>query len=168
MGDIWNIHDLRLTYSTYATNGRYMECPHSQLMYRTCQHYRRLSEHQEPTKHRPETTYVQLELIFPLLILQPSSKFRKTLIPIWSIRILWFQYYSCIPLQTYWVMTLVVTLSLLIGNGYTSKVYRTSLIYSVGTKKNSKLFLPKRYIPLMTLVRVYISGPTKLNKCVGS
>ena len=41
------------------------------------------------------------------------------------------------------------------------------LDYSVGTKKNSKLFLPNRYTPLMTMVRVYISGPTKLNKCVG-
>ena len=25
-----------------------------------------------------------------------------------------------------------------------------------------------RYTPLMTMVRVYTSGPTKLNKCVGS
>ena len=28
MGDIWNIHDLQLMYSTYATNGRHTECPH--------------------------------------------------------------------------------------------------------------------------------------------
>ena len=27
MGDIWNIHDLQLTYSTYATNGRRTERP---------------------------------------------------------------------------------------------------------------------------------------------
>ena len=29
-------------------------------------------------------------------------------------------------------------------------------------------FLPNRYTPLMTLVRDYTLGPTKLNKCVGS
>ena len=28
MGDIWNIHDLRLTYGTYVTNGRHTEHPH--------------------------------------------------------------------------------------------------------------------------------------------
>ena len=26
MGDVWNIHDLRLMYGTYATNGRHTEC----------------------------------------------------------------------------------------------------------------------------------------------
>ena len=31
-----------------------------------------------------------------------------------------------------------------------------------------KLFLPNRYTPLMTMVRAYTLGPTKLNKCVGS
>ena len=28
MGDVWNIHDLRLTYSMYVTNGRHTERPH--------------------------------------------------------------------------------------------------------------------------------------------
>ena len=28
MGDVRNIHDLWLTYGTYATNGRHMECSH--------------------------------------------------------------------------------------------------------------------------------------------
>ena len=28
MGDIWNIHDLRLTYGLYATNSRRKERPH--------------------------------------------------------------------------------------------------------------------------------------------
>ena len=28
MGDVWNIHDLRLTYDTYMTIGRRTECPH--------------------------------------------------------------------------------------------------------------------------------------------
>ena len=31
-----------------------------------------------------------------------------------------------------------------------------------------KMFLPNRYTPLMTMVRVNSSGPTKLNKWVGS
>ena len=54
----------------------------------------------------------RLELILPLFLLQPSSKLRKTLISIWRIRILGFQYYESIPLLTYWVMTLLVTLAL--------------------------------------------------------
>ena len=28
MGDVWNIHDLQLTYGWYMTNGRRTECPH--------------------------------------------------------------------------------------------------------------------------------------------
>ena len=28
MGDVWNIHDLRLMYSTYASNGRHTEHSH--------------------------------------------------------------------------------------------------------------------------------------------
>ena len=28
MGDVQNLHDLRLTYSLYATNGRHTERPH--------------------------------------------------------------------------------------------------------------------------------------------
>ena len=28
MGDVWNIHDLRLTYGTYVTNSRCTEHPH--------------------------------------------------------------------------------------------------------------------------------------------
>ena len=42
---------------------------------------------------------MRLELIFPLLLLQPSGKLRKTLIPILRIRILGFQYYGSTPLQ---------------------------------------------------------------------
>ena len=45
---------------------------------------------------------------------------------------------------------------------------QTSWTYSVGIKKNSKLFLPNTYTPLMTMVRVYTLGPTNLSKCVGS
>ena len=55
MGDVRNIHDIRLMYGSYATNGRCMERPgFKQLMYWTRQHYGRWSEHQEPTKHRPK------------------------------------------------------------------------------------------------------------------
>ena len=32
------------------------------------------------------TTYVRLELIFLLLLIQPSVKLRKTLIPLWRMR----------------------------------------------------------------------------------
>ena len=39
--------------------------------------------------HRPETTQVRLELIFPLLLLKPSGKLRKPLTSIWRIRILY-------------------------------------------------------------------------------
>ena len=52
-----------------------------------------------------------------------------------------------------------------LGNGYTSKVYTTSLTYSVGNKENSKPFQPNRYTPLMTMVRVYTSGPTIKQMC---
>ena len=27
MGDVWNMHDLRLMYGSYVTNGRHTECP---------------------------------------------------------------------------------------------------------------------------------------------
>ena len=63
-------------------------------------------------KAQTTTTKVKFELIFPLLLLQPGGKLRETLISIWRIRILVFQYYGIIPLQTYWVMTLLVTLAL--------------------------------------------------------
>ena len=68
-----------------------------------------------------------MELIFLLLLLQPSGKLRKTLISIWRIRILGFHHYGNTPLQPYWAMTLLVTLALILGNGYTSKVYTTTL-----------------------------------------
>ena len=77
-------------------------------------------------KAQTKTTLVQLELIFPLLLLLPSGKLRKTLISIWRIRILGFHHYGNTPLQPYWAMTLLVTLALPLGNGYTSKVYTTS------------------------------------------
>ena len=53
MGDVWNIHDLRLTYGTYTTNGRHTECPRFMV---DVQDTSALSEHLELTKHRPETT----------------------------------------------------------------------------------------------------------------
>ena len=103
---------------------------------------------------------MRLELIFLLLLLLPSGKLRKTLISIWRIRTLGFHHYGNTPLHPYWTITLLVNLALPLDNGNTSKVYTTSWTYSIGTKKNSKLFLPNRYIPLMTMVRVYTTGPT--------
>ena len=167
MCDIWNIHDLWLMYSTYATNGTHMECSHSRLMHRTCQHYRRLSEHQEPTKHRPEATYVQLELISPLLILQPSGKFRKTLIQMENrnpmVPILWEH-----------------SLTNLLGHDSSSDpgIAHREWVHFQGVQNILDLLswdqeelkaIPAQEIySLMTMVRVYISGPTKLNICVGS
>ena len=43
---------------------------------------------------------MRLELISPLFFLQPSGKLRKTLIPIWRIRILGFHHYGNTPLTT--------------------------------------------------------------------
>ena len=28
MGDVWNAHDLQLTYTMYMSNGRHTECSH--------------------------------------------------------------------------------------------------------------------------------------------
>ena len=42
---------------------------------------------------------MRLELIFPLLLLQPGGKIRKALISIWRIRILGFHHYGSTPLQ---------------------------------------------------------------------
>ena len=148
MVDIWNVHV-------------------SWLMYRACQHYGRWSEHQN--QQSTDKTYLSaIGINFPLLLLKPSGILRKTLIPIWRIKILGFHHYGSTHLQPYWAMTLLVILAWPLGNGYTSKVYTTSWTYSVGTKKNSRLFLPNRYTLLMTMVRVYTSGRTKLNRCVGS
>ena len=93
----------------------------SQLTYRAHQHYRRWSEHQKPTNHK-KNYLSAIGINLPLFLLQPSSKLRKTLIPIWRIRFLVFHHYGNTPLQPYCAMTLLVTLVLPIGNGYTSKV----------------------------------------------
>ena len=155
-------------YGTYASNSRHVERSCFMVDVQDMPVLWKMVRTPKLTKHRQKTTYVRLNLIFLLLLLQPSGKFRKTLISIWRIRIPGFHHYGNTPLQPYWAMMLLVTLALPLGNGYTSKVYTTSWTYSVGTKKNSKLYLPNRYTPLMTMVRVYTSGPTKLNKCVGS
>ena len=56
------------------------------------------------------TTQVQLELIFLLLLLQLSSKLRKTLIPLWRIKFQGYHQYGSIPLPPYWGMTLPLNL----------------------------------------------------------
>ena len=89
---------------------------------------------------------MRLELIFPLLLLQPSGKLRKTLISIWRIRILGFHHYGSTPLQPYWAMTLLVTLVLLLGNGYTSKVYITSLTYLLSWDQEEIKAVPAQQI----------------------
>ena len=51
---------------------------------------------------------MQLELIFLLLLLQPSGELRKPLISTWRIQ--GCHHYGSIPLLPYWGMTLPVTL----------------------------------------------------------
>ena len=165
MSDIQNVHDSCLTYSTYASNGRCTEHSCFMVDVQGTPALRKMVRTPKLTKHR-QNYLSAIGINFPLLLRQPSSKLRKTLISILRIRILGFHDYGITPLQPYWAMTLLVTLAFLLGNGYPSKVYTTSWTYSVGTKRKSKLFLPSRYTPLMTMVRVYTLGSTKLNKCV--
>ena len=77
MGDVLYIHNLWLMYSTYASNGRHMECSHFMVDVQDTSALCKTVRTPKLTKHRQETTYVRLELIFPLLLLQPSSKLRK-------------------------------------------------------------------------------------------
>ena len=68
MVDVWSIHISQLTYRSHLPHGRW-------------------SEHQKTDKAQTTTTEVQLELIFLLLLLQPSGKLSKILISTWRIRI---------------------------------------------------------------------------------
>ena len=111
-GDIWNIHNLRLMYGTYTSNGRCTECSHYVVDVQDMPAPWKMVRTSKTDKAQTSATQVQLELIFLLLLLQPSSKLRKTLISIWRIRILWFHHYGNTPLQPYWAMTLLVTLAL--------------------------------------------------------
>ena len=54
MGDIWNVLDLRLTYGTYASNGRCME--HSRFMVdvQGMPALQKTVRTPEPTKHRQQ------------------------------------------------------------------------------------------------------------------
>ena len=67
------------------------------------------------------TTLVQLELIFLLLLLQPSGKIRKILILLWRMRFQGCLWYGSIPLLTYWGMTILLNLELPLDTGYTSR-----------------------------------------------
>ena len=75
-GDVWNIHDQRLTNGTYASNGRCTECSRFTVDIQDMSVLQQMVRTPKLTKHRQETTFVQLELIFPLLLLQPSGKLR--------------------------------------------------------------------------------------------
>ena len=89
----------------------------SLLMYRAGLHYRRQSEHQnQQSTDKNYLSAIGINFPTPSPCLQPSGKLRKTLISLWRIRILGFHRYENTPLQPYWAMTLLVTLTLLLGN----------------------------------------------------
>ena len=73
--------------------------------------------------------------------------------------------YGSIPLLTYWCMPILLNLEWHSDTGYTSREYTTYWIFSVRIQRNSQLFLPNRSIHKMTWASIYISGPTRLNKC---
>ena len=98
MGDVWNIHDLRLMYGTYTSNGRCTECSHFTVDVQEMSAVQKIVRTPKTNKAQTKIAYVRLELIFPLLLLQPSGKLRKTLISIWRIRIRGFHHYGSTPL----------------------------------------------------------------------
>ena len=56
------------------------------------------------------TIEVQLELFSLLLLLQPSIKLGKTLIPLWRMRFQGCHQHGSIPLLTYWGIPILLNL----------------------------------------------------------
>ena len=56
MGDAWNIHDLRLTYGIYASNGRCTECSCFTVDIQGTSVLRKMVRTPKLTKHRQEAT----------------------------------------------------------------------------------------------------------------
>ena len=54
--DVRNIHDLRLMYGTYASNGRRMEHSHFMVDIQSTSALWKMVRAPKPTKHRQETT----------------------------------------------------------------------------------------------------------------
>ena len=68
------IHILWVTYGTSMTYGRHMEHSHFMVDVQGMSALWNTVRKPKLTKHRQETTQVRLELIFPLLLIQPSGK----------------------------------------------------------------------------------------------
>ena len=112
MGDIQNIHNLWLTYGSYVTNGRCTERSHFTVDVQDMSALWKMVRTPRTDQAQTRNYLSAIGINFPLLILQPSGKLRKTLISTWRTRTLVSQYYRSTPLQLYWVMTLLVTLAL--------------------------------------------------------
>ena len=54
MGDIWNVHDLQLTYGTYTSNGRCTECSHFTVDIQGTPALQKMVRTPELTKHRQQ------------------------------------------------------------------------------------------------------------------
>ena len=52
MGDVWNVHDLWLTYGTYTFNGRHTECSHLTVDVQGMSVLWKTARTPKPTKHR--------------------------------------------------------------------------------------------------------------------
>ena len=77
MGDIWNIHDLWLMYSTYATNGRCTEHSHFMIDVQDLSALRKMIRTSRTDKAQTINYVSAIGINFPLLLLQPSGKLRK-------------------------------------------------------------------------------------------
>ena len=73
MGDIQNIHDLWLTYGSYATNGRRTERPHFTVDIQDMSALWKMVRTHRTDQAQTKNYQVRLELIFLLLLIQPSS-----------------------------------------------------------------------------------------------
>ena len=54
MGDVWNVHDLQLTYGTYTSNGRCTECSHFTVDVQGMPALQKMVRTPEPTNHRQQ------------------------------------------------------------------------------------------------------------------
>ena len=77
MGDVWNIHDLRLMYSTYATNGRCTEHSHFMVDVQDLSALRKMVRTSRTDKAQTINYLSAIGINFLLLLLQPSGKLRK-------------------------------------------------------------------------------------------
>ena len=97
MVDIWNIQDLRLTYGLYVSNARHTECSRFMVDAQDMSALQNTVRTHRTDQAQTRNYLSAIGINFPLLLLQPSVKLRKTLISTWRIRVLGFQYYGSIP-----------------------------------------------------------------------